>query len=80
MIIEKCDVCKNKLNENYNGLVWYSADEENNLCRSCHLKWVKSNICKDLEHKHKLAKPTTKAWYKKCDQLQIAFNRWKGAE
>lgn len=71
----KCDIC-GKVEDNFTGLVWYSEYTETNLCRSHYLRWCRSKECKKLEEKYKEAKPTTKEWYKKCKELQKAFNKW----
>jgi ribosome-binding protein aMBF1 (putative translation factor) len=72
---ETCKLCGKDINH-YEGMVWYSGDIGIKLCRSCHLKWLKSKECKSLENKYKKAKPTTKEWFEKHFHLQNAFNKW----
>jgi len=76
-IIEKntCNLC-NKIRTNWDGFVWYSGDTQTDLCKSCYLKWCKTKDRKELENKYKKAKPCTKLWGKKCQELQKAFNKW----
>ena len=79
----ECDLCI-KDRKNFEGLVWYSGNIENILCRSCYMKWCKSKECKSLEEKYKKAIPCTKLWTKMCKEQQKAFDKWmelkKGGE
>ena len=73
---DKCNLC-DKERKGFNGFVWYYHTSPNTeLCKSCYMKWSKSKECKLLGKKHKSAKPTTKAWERKCIELQKAFDKW----
>ena len=72
----KCNLC-GKDRKNFDGFIWYYHTSPNTeLCRSCYMKWCKTNECKLLEKKYKKAKPTTKTWDKKCKEQQKAFDKW----
>jgi hypothetical protein len=71
----KCELCKKERKE-FQGFVWYSGSYGFDLCRSCYLKWCRSKERKDLEEKYNKAKPCTKMWEKKCEDLQKAFDIW----
>mgnify|MGYP001605327485 FL=1 len=73
--IVSCNLCEKDI-KGFDGCVWYSGDYSTELCRDCYQKWLKNKECNLLEIKHRKAKPTTKAWQKKCDELQKAFDRW----
>jgi hypothetical protein len=74
---DTCDLC-GKDRGTYEGFVWYSMNgEETELCRSCMIKWNKTDGKKSLDIKYKGAEPTTKQWQKKCDMQQKAFDKWK---
>jgi len=72
--MEKCSSCGKPAKDT--GLVWYSEDIENYLCRGCMISWGRNKDNKRIQDKYKDAKPTTKAWHKKCDELQKEFDKW----
>ena len=71
-----CAICKKK--SDYNGYVWLSDGKHIDLylCKSHYLRWNRSKNCKFLEKKFKDAKPTTKRWHKRFQELQKAFDLW----
>ena len=72
---DKCNLCE-KDRKGFDGMVWYSGNVGTELCRSCLMKWNKTQEYKALKEKHKDAKPTTTAWHKMCEEQQKAFDKW----
>ncbi len=71
-----CEICKKK--SSFNGYVWIAEGKFTDLylCRSHYLKWCKNKEGKEIEKRYENAKPTTKEWHKKCQELQKAFDKW----
>ena len=69
--MEKCDLCGKK--EEFGNPVYYS-EEEFNLCKKDHRKWLRHH--KPYREKHKKVKTCTKAWSKMCKEEEGLFKEW----